>query len=217
MADHELVEETAESFDGGAYGVESDESDVYDTTAAEGEDVFAEVVDVPAIGVARPYTPDVGRVGSGPNPSTQIVPVAPVAMTPPPLPTLAGTQNHPGHPGQFGGQYGYGGQIVVAPPREGCSVASAVCGITGFIPFISQAAGLGLGIAGLVRINRARKRGVPMRGVGWAVTGLSTSVFGLLCWLGVLGGMFFLRSTIEQATSGLDLLNLPVKSAPGAR
>jgi hypothetical protein len=63
------------------------------------------------------------------------------------------------------------------------AVASAVCGLTAIVPFVSQIAGLILGVASLGRIRRARRRGVRLGGRGWAVAGIVTSGFVLLCWL----------------------------------
>ncbi|RJP36129.1 MAG: DUF4190 domain-containing protein [Phycisphaerales bacterium] len=202
-----------EPIDADPYELESGEPESY-AVASVDDGGFFPVGDAGPVGTARPCVLDGDDSALGDGRTTQIVPAAPVAIVPPPLPTLAGHSGHTAHagsPGQLAAAPALGGPMVMAPPRDVCSVASAICGLTGFIPFISQAAGLALGIAGLVRINRARRRGVAMRGTGWAVTGLSTSLFGLLCWLGVLGGMFFLRSTIQQATSGIDVLNIPVK------
>lgn len=78
---------------------------------------------------------------------------------------------------------------VQRPParQEFCCVASAVCGLTAVIPFVSQIAGVVLGIIGLVRIRRGRRLGIDRRGTGWAIVGLVSSGFMLLCWLVIVG------------------------------
>jgi len=72
-------------------------------------------------------------------------------------------------------------------PRDGCCIASAVCGLTAVVPFASQIAGIALGIAGLVRLRRAKRSGVEKKGLMWAVIGLVSSGLMLLCWLMILG------------------------------
>lgn len=66
------------------------------------------------------------------------------------------------------------------------AVASAVCGLTAFIPIVAQVIGLTVGIASLIRIRRARQRGVHVRGGVWALIGISTSGFALLSWIVVI-------------------------------
>jgi len=106
--------------------------------------------------------------------------------------------------------YPAGGQLV--PQRtDGFAIASAVCGITGIVPFITQLAGLGCGILSLVRIHRARRRGMPVRGIGWAITGIASSSFVLICWLGVIVGMALVSSTFAGTAGSLQqaLNNMP--------
>lgn len=93
------------------------------------------------------------------------------------------------------------GTFAIDPrgPVDPLALVSAVCGFTAIIPIFSQVAGIGLGIASLGRIRRSRRRGRPLRGLGWAVVGLLTSsvslagwiaLFVLLAWVGrTLGGV----------------------------
>ena len=69
------------------------------------------------------------------------------------------------------------------PPVDRCAIASAICGLTAFIPVLSQIAGVVLGIVALCRIRRARRAGHPTAGTGWAVTGLVSSSVVLLSWI----------------------------------
>jgi len=102
-------------------------------------------------------------------------------------------------------------QIVVAP-REGCSVASAVCGLTAIVPMISQLAGLGLGVAGLIRIRRARRRGVHLRGTGWAVAGLCSSGLVLACWIAVFAIFLVVGATFAKTAGGLQSALQPIQA-----
>ncbi|MBW7906888.1 MAG: hypothetical protein LC135_07145 [Phycisphaerae bacterium] len=83
-------------------------------------------------------------------------------------------------------------ELAIAPPPsplvaylrqvDPLAMASAVCGLTAFVPILSQLAGLVLGVAGLVRIRCARRRGLRRLGIGWAVTGLISSGAALAVW-----------------------------------
>jgi hypothetical protein len=86
---------------------------------------------------------------------------------------------------------------------DGFAVASAVCGITGIVPFVTQVIGLICGLVGLARIRRARRCGLPVRGVGWAVTGMISSGFVLLCWVVVFAGFALVSSTFAETTESL--------------
>ena len=94
--------------------------------------------------------------------------------------------------------------VPTAGPREGCCIASAICGLTGIVPVFSQLAGLGLGIAGLVRIRRARRRGIHLRGTGWAITGIASSGFALMCWVGLLVAFGFAGATFSESAGDLQ-------------
>ncbi|MCP4249055.1 MAG: DUF4190 domain-containing protein [bacterium] len=72
---------------------------------------------------------------------------------------------------------------ATAPP-DGLAVASAICGMTAFIPIISQLAAVLLGFIALRRIRRARRAGVAVRGDGWAVTGIVSGLIVLAGWIG---------------------------------
>lgn len=86
---------------------------------------------------------------------------------------------------------------------DGFAIASAVCGITGIVPFVTQIIGLVCGVVGLVRIRRARRRGLAVRGVGWAITGIASSGFVLLCWLAVFVGLSLASSTFANTAESL--------------
>jgi hypothetical protein len=86
------------------------------------------------------------------------------------------------------------------------AVASTVCGLTAFIPIISQVVGLILGIWALFRIRRARRAGQYVRGRGWATAGITGNGFVLLGWI-VLFGMFAaLKGTLSETTNKLHPL-----------
>ena len=72
--------------------------------------------------------------------------------------------------------------VVYLRQVDPLALASAVCGLTAFIPIVSQLAGIALGAAGLVRIGRPRRRGLARRGVGWGVAGLGSSGAALAVW-----------------------------------
>jgi hypothetical protein len=80
------------------------------------------------------------------------------------------------------------------------AVASAVCGFTAVVPIVSQVMGLAFGIASLVRIRRGRRRGVALRGRGWALAGILSSLFVLLCWIVVIA----VFATVGSLFSGTD-------------
>jgi hypothetical protein len=97
---------------------------------------------------------------------------------------------------------------AVKPPVDRCAVASAICGLTAFIPVVSQIAGVVLGVLALRRLGRARRAGQPLAGWAWAVTGIVSSVCVLLCWIlvvAVLGGVLWM---FVKTSAALD--HLPV-------
>ncbi|MCH8147662.1 MAG: hypothetical protein IH987_06650 [Planctomycetes bacterium] len=97
------------------------------------------------------------------------------------------------------------GDMVLAPGgTDGMAVGSAICGMTGLIPLVSQIAGLGLGFAGLARIRRARRRGILVTGKGWAITGIVTSVFGLLGWIGLGLAMTAVSASLGNTNHALS-------------
>ncbi|MCK4341156.1 MAG: DUF4190 domain-containing protein [Phycisphaerae bacterium] len=86
---------------------------------------------------------------------------------------------------------------------EKLALASAVCGLTAFVPVVAQVMGLILGIASLVRIHRARRRGIHLRGLRWALVGLFSSGFVLLCWVVVVVALLVVRGAFLHAADVL--------------
>ncbi|MFQ5415148.1 MAG: hypothetical protein ACE5E6_11890 [Phycisphaerae bacterium] len=89
-------------------------------------------------------------------------------------------------------------------PTDGLAIASAVCGVSAFIPIVSQMVGLGLGVGSLVRMRRARLRGRPMRGAGWAWTGIVSSGFVLIGWIAAAGLLLGVASSLSESTAAFD-------------
>lgn len=98
-------------------------------------------------------------------------------------------------------------QRLVPADTDSYALASAVCGFTAIIPVISQVAGVALGVVGLVRIRRARRAGLPRRGVGWACAGLVSSGIALAGWAVILVAFVWVRSTISGVTGELNALS----------
>ena len=92
-------------------------------------------------------------------------------------------------------------------PTDGLAVASAVLGFTAIVPVVSQVLGIGLGVAGLVRIHRARRAGLPRRGRLWAWLGIGSSTFALLAWIAVLAAFAVIGHAFGQAGNALEGLN----------
>ena len=95
------------------------------------------------------------------------------------------------------------------PPVDRCAVASAICGLTAIIPVVSQLVGVVLGVIALRRLGRARRAGQPLAGWAWAVTGIVSSVFVLLCWIfviAVLGGVLWM---FVKTSAALDQALVP--------
>ena len=89
-------------------------------------------------------------------------------------------------------------------PVDRCAVASAVCGLTAIVPVISQVAGLVLGVMALRRIRRARREGLRVGGVGWAVTGILSSGGVLLCWIFIFVVFGVVMSIFTRTSSALQ-------------
>lgn len=90
-----------------------------------------------------------------------------------------------------------------------CAIASAICGLTAFVPVISQVAGIVLGVIALRRIRRVRRLGHPVTGVGWAVTGLVSSIFVLLSWIFVFAVMAAVMYMFRETAAVLDQVTPP--------
>ncbi len=91
-------------------------------------------------------------------------------------------------------------------PTDGLAIASAVLGFSAVVPVISQVLGIGLGVAGLVRIHRARRAGTPRRGRLWAWLGIGSSAFALFAWLAVLAAFAIIGQSFGHAGSALENL-----------
>ena len=98
--------------------------------------------------------------------------------------------------------------IPAAPPRrtDRLAVASAACGLTAFVPVISQVLGLWFGAVGLLRIRRARRLGLNPRGSGWAWTGLISSGIALLGWIALPALLANLGQSFTHTTQSLHSL-----------
>lgn len=83
--------------------------------------------------------------------------------------------------------------------------------MTAIVPVVSQVLGLGLGIASLRRLNRAKRQGVAVSGGGWAWTGILTSGFALIGWVGFFLALALVGSSIAGTQDSLQavLQNLP--------
>lgn len=83
------------------------------------------------------------------------------------------------------------------------ALASAACGLTALIPVTSQVLGLVLGLASLVRIRSARRRGLVRRGTGWAWAGIISSGLMLFVWLLILTVILAVGGTFVGAAGAL--------------
>ena len=128
------------------------------------------------------------------------LPAAPAAPPPPPTPV----------PPQYGYTYLAPPGVQPVQPTDRMAVFSAVCGLTAIIPIVSQIIGLVLGLVSLRRIRRARRHGVLLPGTGWAVTGLISSGFTLLGWLGFFALMALLAGTFSHSADSLGSLLQPM-------
>ncbi len=95
---------------------------------------------------------------------------------------------------------------IVRHRTDGFAVASAICGFTAIVPVVSQVIGLVLGIVSLVRIRRARRAGIEVRGTRWAVAGVASSGFALLCWVAIFVAMSVLTTSLSHSSQSLDAL-----------
>lgn len=86
------------------------------------------------------------------------------------------------------------------------AIASAACGFMGIVPIVMQVIGLALGAASLIRIRRAKRKGLTLKGSRWATTGIVTSAFALICWVGVFAALNTVSSSISGSTNSLDSL-----------
>ena len=129
-------------------------------------------------------------------------------------PAYSGGACPPNYPGGYPAPYAPGAAPTVYAPAatvltawrrtEPLAVASAICGFTAFVPVLSQIIGLALGIASLLRIRRARRNGVPMRGALWAWMGIGSSGFVLLCWLAVFAAFVAIGASFQHTAGALD-------------
>lgn len=118
-----------------------------------------------------------------------------IAPADPPMATLVRHSSDPNRQGEI---------VLIPGGTDGMAVGSAVCGLSGFIPLITQVAGLGLGFASLSRIRRARRRGVQLGGKGWAITGIVTSICGLLGWISLGLAMTALSASLGNSTDAMS-------------
>lgn len=133
--------------------------------------------------------------GPPPIPCARPMPVVPVTTEPVP-------QNMTLAPLPAAG----GANMVAAPRTDRLAIASAVCGLTAFIPVVSQLVGLVLGIISLLRIRRARRAGVAVGGTGWAAAGIASSGFALLLWLGIMAAYATVGSSLAHTTNAFQPL-----------
>jgi len=94
--------------------------------------------------------------------------------------------------------------VVKTRRAESLAVASAVVGVTSIIPIVSQVASIWMGVLAILRIRKAKQNGLDARFKGWAVLGVTSSVIGLLGWVGMAIGAMFLKSTMGHSTDMLQ-------------
>jgi hypothetical protein len=102
-----------------------------------------------------------------------------------------------------------GGRLPVRAGSDRLAVASAVCGLTAVVPVVFQVVGLALGVASLVRMRRARRRGLEVPGRGWAWVGIISSGFVLLSWVSVLGMLLAAGSSMAHSVDALNAIAPP--------
>ncbi len=105
---------------------------------------------------------------------------------------------------------GHGGETYITttqPVTDRLAVASAVCGLSGFIPVVSQLAAIVLGFMSLRRIKLASRHGVMVPGRGWAMTGIIGGVVSLAGWIAMAGFLALVGSSLSQSTETLSLLS----------
>lgn len=129
---------------------------------------------------------------------------------PPPIPYTRPTPVTPGPHAQspaLAKQPVEGGANLAAAPRtDRLAIASAVCGLTAFVPVVSQLVGLVLGVISLLRIRRARRAGVAVGGTSWAAAGIASSGFALLLWLGIMAAYAAVGSSLSHTTNAFQPL-----------
>jgi len=89
-------------------------------------------------------------------------------------------------------------------PVDRCAVASVICGLTAFVPVLSQVASIVLGVIALRRIRRDQRLGVVTRGRRLAAIGIASGVLALLGWVSMAAGLLILRDKISQSTGALQ-------------
>ncbi len=97
-----------------------------------------------------------------------------------------------------------------APTTDRLAIASSVCGLTAFVPVVSQLIGLALGVLAVLRIRRARVLGKLVRGNGWAAAGIAWNGFVLLGWIALFGAFSVLKTSMTDSNDAFrKLLQTP--------
>jgi hypothetical protein len=91
------------------------------------------------------------------------------------------------------------------------AVASAVCGLTGFVPIIGQVLGVVFGVLSLIRIRRSRATGSALGGAPWAVVGLVSSGAAMLGWIALFLAVSTVSSSLGSTSNLLDTLTRTVQ------
>lgn len=100
------------------------------------------------------------------------------------------SQEPPNLPGAASGQtYPQQGQWVPSGRTNGLAIAALVCGLAGFVTWISAPVGIGLGIAALVQIKRRGDSGKGMAIAG-IVSGALVTI-GILLLIAMYLGLFY--------------------------
>ncbi len=92
------------------------------------------------------------------------------------------------------------------PQTDRLAIGSAMMSMFGFIPVVCQVIGLALGAMSLVRIRRAKRRGIMVTGTKWAVAGLAGNGLLLVCWVGIFAVMIGLRAAFSHSSETLQAL-----------
>ncbi|UCC29092.1 MAG: hypothetical protein JSU86_12920 [Phycisphaerales bacterium] len=101
------------------------------------------------------------------------------------------------------------GNVQVHKRTDGFAVASAICGFTAIVPLVSQVIGLAFGTLSLARIRRARRAGIELGGAKWALTGIVSSAFTLICWVGIFVAISLIGSSLSHSVESLNTLMPP--------
>ncbi len=101
------------------------------------------------------------------------------------------------------------GNVHVHKRTDGFAVASAICGFTAIVPLVSQVIGLAFGTLSLARIRRARRAGIELGGAKWALTGIVSSAFTLICWVGIFVAISLIGSSLSHSVESLNALTPP--------